>query len=54
MRWFHGHHHVRYSATIVSPHGEVEVEGLALDGEPLKELTLLVDPEGDPLAHLER
>ena len=36
LRWFHGHHHVRYSSTIPAAHGEVQVEGLALDGEPLK------------------
>lgn len=48
-RWFHGHHHVRYSSTVVTAHGEVQVEGLALDGEPLDELTLLVDADGIPI-----
>lgn len=42
-RWFHGHHHVRYSSNMEAPHGTVRVEGLALDGTPLDELTLLVD-----------
>lgn len=45
-RWFHGHHHVRYSSTIKAAHGEVQVEGLALDGTPMDELTLLVDADG--------
>ena len=49
VRWFHGHHHVRYSSTIPATHGEVQVDGLALDGEPIKELTLLVDADGDPI-----
>ena len=48
-RWFHGHHHVRYSSTVMTAHGEVQVEGLALDGEPLDELTLLVDADGIPI-----
>lgn len=52
-RWFHGHHHVRYSSTITTARGDVQVEGLALDGEPLKELTLLVDSDGDPILELE-
>ncbi|MEA5117108.1 MAG: hypothetical protein VB036_05745, partial [Propionicimonas sp.] len=46
QRWFHGHHHVRYSSTIAATHGEVQVEGLALDGASLKGLTLLVDGDG--------
>ena len=46
-RWFHGHHHVRYSSTIEAAHGTVRVEGLALDGTPPNELTLLVDAHGE-------
>jgi len=49
VRWFHGHHHVRYSSTIPATHGEVQVEGLSLDGEPLRQLTLLVDADGVPI-----
>ncbi len=48
-RWFHGHHHVRYSSTIEAAHGRVRVEGLALDGTPPNELTLLVDAHGQPI-----
>ncbi|MBK8445258.1 MAG: metallophosphoesterase [Micropruina sp.] len=48
-RWFHGHHHVRYSSNMEAPHGTVRVEGLALDGTPLDELTLLVDSRGEPI-----
>nr|WP_300146199.1 metallophosphoesterase [Propionicimonas sp.] len=53
QRWFHGHHHVRYSSTITTARGDIQVEGLALDGEPLKELTLLVDADGVPILDLE-
>lgn len=52
-RWFHGHHHVRYSSVIQAAHGDVQVDGLALDGEPLKELTLLVDADGEPVVQLD-
>lgn len=48
-RWFHGHHHVRYTSTMTTGHGDVEVVGLALDGTPLNELTLLVDASGRPI-----
>ena len=53
QRWFHGHHHVRYSSTIATARGEVQVEGLAMDGEPLKDLALLVDADGDPILDLD-
>lgn len=52
-RWFHGHHHVRCSSAINTPRGDVQIKGLALDGEPLKELTLLVDTDGDPILDLQ-
>lgn len=52
-RWFHGHHHVRYSSSITTARGDVQVEGLALDGEPLKQLALLVDADGDPILDLD-
>lgn len=45
--WFHGHHHVRHSSGLDAPHGEVRVEGLALDGTPMDERTLLVDFNGN-------
>ena len=52
-RWFHGHHHVRYSSSITTARGDIQVEGLALDGEPLKNLTLLVDAESAPILDLD-
>lgn len=52
-RWFHGHHHVRYSSTITTVRGDVQVEALALDGEPLKKLALLVDTDGAPIIDLD-
>ncbi|MGC3995172.1 MAG: metallophosphoesterase [Propionicimonas sp.] len=44
--WVHGHHHLRYSLRI-EPAGW-QVEGLGTAGQPISDLTLLVDIHGRP------
>lgn len=48
-RVFHGHHHVRYTGALMCGHGQVAVEGLGMDLDPLTERCLLVDGNGRPI-----
>lgn len=48
-RVFHGHHHVRYSDTLQAAHGQVGVEGLGMDLDPLASRCLLVDGKGEAI-----
>lgn len=43
--WAHGHHHLRYSDRL----GRWRMEGLGCAGQPMDELTLLVDVNGRPI-----
>jgi hypothetical protein len=45
-RVFHGHHHIRYSDTLAAAHGDVQIEGLGMDLDPLSQRCLLVDGDG--------
>jgi hypothetical protein len=49
-RVFHGHYHIRYSDTLETAHGPVQVEGLGMDHDPLASRCLLVDGDGRSLA----
>jgi len=48
-RVFHGHHHIRYSDTLNTAHGPVEVEGLGTDEDPFASRCLPVDGNGRPI-----
>jgi hypothetical protein len=50
QRVFHGHHHIRYSDTLVAVHGPVAIEGLGMDTDPLPTRCCLVDGAGNPIA----
>jgi len=48
-RVFHGHHHIRYSDTLQTERGIVQVEGLGMDMDPPSSRCLLVDGRGEPI-----
>ncbi len=50
---FHGHHHVRYSDTLTTPHGPVAVEGLGMDRDRLGSRCWLVDAAGQRILQRE-
>ena len=49
VRLFHGHHHIRYSDTLLAAHGPVHIQGLGMDMDPLRSRCLLVDADGWPI-----
>lgn len=48
-RVFHGHYHLRYSDTLTTAAGLVQIEGLGMDLDPLASRCLLVDGNGQPI-----
>lgn len=46
----HGHHHIRYTDTLTTAHGEVRVEGLGMDLDPLTARCIFLDQNGKQIA----